>query len=51
MKTLTPKIKEKIGQIFSATVMISFVAPIGFLLYKIVTTSNSLNPSRNGSKG
>lgn len=40
MKKLTEETKMKIGKIFSAIVMISFIAPIGFLFYKIGTTSN-----------
>ena len=43
MKKLTEETKEKIGRVFSAIVMVSFVAPIGFLLFKIVTTSNVLS--------
>lgn len=43
MKKLTEETKQKIGRIFSAMVMISFVAPIGFLIFKIVTTSNILS--------
>lgn len=35
--------KHKIGKIFTASVMISFVAPIGFLIYKIITTSNIIS--------
>ncbi len=42
---MTEETKDKIGRIFSAIVMISFIAPIGFLLYKMVTTSNVLTES------
>ena len=35
--------KQKIGKILSASVMISFVTPIVFLIYKIATTSNVLS--------
>jgi hypothetical protein len=34
------KMKYNIGKILSAIVMISFIAPLGFLIYKIATTSN-----------
>lgn len=34
--------KKKIGRTFSTIVMISFVAPLGFLGYKIVTTPNTI---------
>ena len=37
------EVKEKIGKIFSTIVLISFIAPIGFLIYKISTTSNVLS--------
>lgn len=43
MKKITEETKHKIGRILSATVMISFVAPIGFLIYKMVVTSNVLS--------
>lgn len=43
MKKIKEETKHKIGKIFSASVMISFVAPIAFLVYKIVTTSNILS--------
>lgn len=42
MKKINQETKKKIGRIFSAVVMISFVAPLGFLIYKIATTSNVL---------
>ena len=42
MKKINPETKKKIGKIFSAVVMISFIAPLGFLIYKIATTSNVL---------
>lgn len=42
MKKIDAETKKKIGKIFSAVVMISFVAPIGFLIYKIATTPNVL---------
>ena len=38
MKKLTPEMKQKIGKIFSTIVMISFVAPIVFLIFQIATT-------------
>ena len=37
------EVKEKIGKTFSTLVLISFIAPIGFLIYKISTTSNILS--------
>lgn len=43
MRKLKPETKEKIGKIFSASVMISFVAPIVFLIFRIVTTTNVPN--------
>ena len=43
MKKWTEDTKEKIGKILSAVVMISFIAPIGFLLFKIATTSNIIS--------
>lgn len=43
MKKLDKETKYKIGKILSAIVMVSFVAPLGFLVYKIATTSNDLN--------
>lgn len=40
MKKLNEETKHRIGKILAAIVMISFVAPLGFLIYKIATTSN-----------
>jgi len=49
MKKLDTETKKKIGKIFSALVMISFIAPLGFLIYKILTTTNALeNASPQG---
>ena len=45
MKKIKEETKIKIGKILSAIVMISFVAPLGFLLYKIATTSNVITES------
>ena len=37
--------KKKIewGKVFSTFVLISFVAPISFLIFKIITTTNEIN--------
>lgn len=43
MKKIDAETKQKIGKILSACVMISFIAPLGFLIYKIATTSNVLS--------
>lgn len=43
MKKIDSETKKKIGKILSALVMISFIAPIGFLSYKIATTSNVIS--------
>ena len=40
MRKITVETKQKIGKILSTAVMISFVAPIGFLIFQIATTSN-----------
>lgn len=37
--------KKKIGKVFSTIVMISFVAPLAFLGYKIGTTTNDISLS------
>ena len=43
MKKINEETKYKIARILNAFVMISFVAPIGFVLFKIVTTSNEIS--------
>lgn len=40
MRKIADETKQKIGKILSTAVMISFVAPIGFLIFQIATTSN-----------
>lgn len=40
MKKITMETKQKMGKFLSTAVMISFVAPIGFLVFQIATTSN-----------
>ena len=40
MKKLKEETKQKIGEILTIAVMMSFIAPLGFLIYRIVTTSN-----------
>lgn len=45
MRKLEEETKYKIGKILSAIVMISFVAPLVFLVYKIATTSNVVSES------
>lgn len=39
---INPKTKNKIGKTFSILVMMSFIAPIAFLVYKIGTTTNDI---------
>ena len=43
MKKISEKTQQKIGKILTIAVMMSFIAPLGFLIYKIVTTSNVLD--------
>lgn len=45
MKKINEETRGKIARILSAVVMISFVAPLGFLIYKIATTSNVMSES------
>ena len=43
MKKISEQTKQKVGNILTIVVMMSFIAPIGFLVYKIVTTSNIID--------
>lgn len=43
MKKISEQTKQKISKILTIIVMISFIAPLGFLVYKIATTSNVLD--------
>lgn len=43
MKKITEETRQKISKILSAAVMISFVAPMAFCIFKIVTTSNDFS--------
>lgn len=43
MKRISEQTKQKVGIILIIIVMISFIAPLGFLIYKIATTSNVLD--------
>ena len=43
MKKLKEETKQKIGEILTIAVMMSFIAPLGFLIYRIVTTSNVID--------
>lgn len=43
MKELFKKTKENLREILRVLVLISFIAPLGFLAYKIATTSNILS--------
>ena len=43
MIKISEKTKQKIGKILTISVMMSFIAPLGFLIYKIATTSNVLD--------
>lgn len=42
MKKLDQETKHKFGKMLTIFVLISFIAPIAFLIYKITTTSNVL---------
>lgn len=43
MKKVLKKVRKNIGKIFEIIVLISFIAPLAFLIYKIATTSNVLS--------
>ena len=43
MKKLKEETKQKIGKVLTIAVMMSFIAPLGFLIYRIVTTSNVID--------
>ena len=43
MRKISEKTKQKIGKILTIIVMMSFIAPLGFLIYKIATTSNIID--------
>ena len=43
MKKISEQTKQKVGNILTIVVMMSFIAPIGFLVYKIATTSNIID--------
>lgn len=43
MKKISEQTKQKVGNVLTIIVMMSFIAPIGFLVYKIATTSNIID--------
>ena len=42
MKELLKNAKKNMGKILATLVLISFIAPIGFLIFRIATTPNTL---------
>lgn len=43
MKKISEQTKQKISKVLTIIVMMSFIAPLGFLAYKIATTSNIID--------
>lgn len=50
MKDFFKNAKENIGKIFGTLVLISFIAPIGYLIFKIATTSNAVTEATVGGR-
>ena len=50
MKEFLKNAKENIGKILGTLVLISFIAPIGFLIFRIATTSNVVTEATIGGR-